>query len=124
MADTWSDTQLIRALHSRLRRGVFENEISILMGSNSEFLKAARPMSMCLDVEQLYLARKDAGRALRLLPLVKVGPSPQSAKNACYFFNRLEKDGVRFVSYHFIEQPEIKDESEEASETIRFLTGP
>ena len=69
---------------------MFENEIAILMGSNSEFLKETRPMSTWLDVEQLYLARKDGGRALRLLPLVKVGPSPQSAKNACYFFNRLD----------------------------------
>ena len=67
-------------------------------------------MSTWLDVEQLYLpARKDVGRALRLLPLVKVGPSPQSAKNACYFFNRLERDGARFVSYHFTDRPEVRE---------------
>jgi hypothetical protein len=36
IADTWAETQLIHALHCRPRRGVFENEVAVLMGSNSE----------------------------------------------------------------------------------------
>ena len=27
--------------------------------------------------------------------------------NACYFFNRVEGDGLKYVSYHFIDKPEI-----------------
>lgn len=120
--DLWLETQLIRGLHCRPRHGMFENEIAIMMGSNSEFLKEARQMNNWLDVEHLYLSRKDASGSLRLLPLIQVGPSPQSAKNACYFFNRLEKDGVRFISYHFTDQPELKGPFDEALKTIRFLT--
>jgi hypothetical protein len=121
MADMWVDTELIHALHCRPRSGIFENEVAILMGSNSEFLKENRSMSMWLDVEQLYISRKEGGNALRLLPLVRVGPSPQSAKNACYFFNRLERDGVRFVSYHFTDKPELKDQSVEATEAVKLI---
>jgi hypothetical protein len=91
------------------------------MGSNSEFLKDTRPLPTWLDVERLYLVRKDGGRALQLLPLVQVGPSPSSAKNACYFFNRLEKDGLRYVSYHFIDQPERMYSIEDACEAISLL---
>ena len=79
-------------------------------------------MSAWLDVERLYLASGNAGRPLLLLPLMQVGPSPASAKNACYFFNRVETDGARFVSYHFVDQPELKDPSEDTREAIRFLT--
>jgi hypothetical protein len=122
IADMWNDTQLVHALHCRPRRGLFENEVAILMGSNSEFLKETRSMGTWLDVERLYLSTKKSGRALKLLPLVQVGPSPQSAKNACYFFNRMERDGVRFVSYHFIDQPELTGQFDEATETIKFLT--
>lgn len=122
IADTWNNTQLIHALHCRPRRGLFENEVAVLMGSNSEFLKETRSMGTWLDVERLYLSTKESGRALKLLPLVQVGPSPQSAKNACYFFNRMERDGVRFVSYHFTDQPEITGQFDEATETIKFLT--
>ena len=49
-------------------------------------------------------------------------PSPQSAKNACYFFNRLEREGARFVSYHFTDHPELKGQFIEATEAISFLT--
>jgi hypothetical protein len=122
MSDVWSHVHLIRGLGSQPRRGVFENEIAVMMGSNSEFLKESRTMTIYLDVERLYLMPTDSGRALELLPLVQVGPSPASAKNACYFFNRVETDGVRFVSYHFVDQPERKEQSAEATEVIRLLT--
>jgi hypothetical protein len=92
------------------------------MGSNNEFIKQSRSMTACLDVDHLYLSNKETGRALRLLPLVKLGPSPESANNACYFFNRVEPDGARFVSYHFTGEPELKGRFEEATETIRLLT--
>jgi hypothetical protein len=117
----WSDVQLVHSLHCRPRRGSFENEVAVLMGSNSEFLKETIAMPTWLDVERLYLVRKDGGQALQLLPLVQVGPSPLSAKNACYFFNRIERDGLRYVSYHFIDQPERKCSIEDAREVISLL---
>lgn len=122
IADTWAETQLVHALHCRPRRGLFENEVAVLMGSNSEFLKETRPMATWLDVERLYLSKKDPGRALKLLPLVQVSSSPQSAKNACYFFSRIEKDGARFISYHFMDKPELSGQFNDATDAIKFLT--
>jgi hypothetical protein len=122
IADTWAETQMIHALHTRPHSGVFENEVAILMGSNSEFLKETRAMATWLDVERLYLSKKDSGRALKLLPLIRVGPSPQSAKNACYFFSRLERDGARFVSYHFTDKPELTGQFADATKAIKLLS--
>ena len=123
MGDLWSSVQLVHSLHCRPRRGSFENEVAVLMGSNSEFLKETRAMATWLDVEQLYLVNKDGGQALQLLPLVQVGPSPSSAKNACYFFNRIEKDGLRYVSYHFIDQPQRRCPVEDVGDLISLLQG-
>ncbi len=123
IADTWAETQMIHALHCRPRRGVFENEVAVLMGSNNEFLKETRAMATWLDVERLYLAKKDSGKALKLLPLIQVGPSPQSAKNACYFFSRMERDGARFISYHHTDRPELTGQFADATEAINLLTG-
>jgi hypothetical protein len=121
-ADIWDNIELIQALHCRPRRGVFDNEVAVMMGSNSEFLNKTRPMATWLDVEVLYLSQKESGRALKLLPLIKVGPSPRSARNACYFFNRLEGEGARFVSYHFTDKPELTGQFDEAAETIKILS--
>jgi hypothetical protein len=92
------------------------------MGSNSEFLKETRPMATWLDVERLYLSRRDSSGALKLLPLVRLGPTPESAKNPFYFFNRLDKEGARFVSYHYVDRPELRGQFDDAVEEIKFLT--
>jgi hypothetical protein len=122
LADTWTRAQLIRALHTVHRRGVFENEVAVLMGSNSEFLKETRKMAISMDVERIYLSNGRAAQALKLLPLVEIGASPQSAKNACYFFSRLERDGARFISYHYADKPELKGQFDDATQAIKFLT--
>jgi hypothetical protein len=122
IADTWIDARLVRALVCFPRRGIFEHEVAILMGSNSEFLKESRATATFMDVEHIYISNKESGRALKLLPLIRVGPSPPSTKNACYFFSRLESGGARFVSYHFADKPELTDQFDDAAETIEFLT--
>ena len=59
---------------------------------------------------------------MKLLPLVRLGPAPESAKSAFYFFSRLEKDGARFISYHYTDRPELRGQFDDAIEEIRFLT--
>lgn len=122
MEGLWDDVQMVRCLQCKPRRGMFDNEVAILKGSNSEFLKEIQPMPSWLDVEQLYLLSLKTGHALKLLPLLQVGASPPSAKNACYFFNRLEKGGIRFVSYHFVDQPERTEKFEDTASAILELT--
>ena len=122
MSDVWDSSVIVNALHCRPRKGVFENEIAILKGSNSEFIKEARAMSTWLDVDSLYIINGNQSSALKLLPLIRVGASPGTAKNACYFFNRIEREGARFVSYHFADQPELSGEFREATEAIKFIT--
>jgi hypothetical protein len=122
LEDLWARTEVIRGYQGAFRRGQFENEIAILKGSNSEFLKETRVLGTPLDVERLYIWTEGNMTALKLLPLVHIGASPPSARNACYFFNRLERSGVRFVSYHYADLPELTAAFEEAKATIQFLT--
>jgi hypothetical protein len=124
MSDVWEITTLVSASYCVPSKGSFANEVAVLKGSNSEFLKRSRTMSTWLDVDSLYLVSEDQGSALKLLPLVRLGPSPESAKNACYFFNRTEGDGARFVSYHFVNEPELSGRFEDAIEAIKLLTEP
>jgi hypothetical protein len=123
-ADLWEQVQLICGLYCQPRSGLFENEVAVLMGSNSEFLKEKREMATWLDVDSLYLWNKGSAHALRLMPLIRIGASPQSAKNACYFFSRLERGGARFVSYHFTDMPELTGQFGEATDAIKRLMQP
>ena len=122
MADGWDRIEMIQCLNCKPRQVKCDNEVAVLVGSNNEFLKEVRPMSSWLYVDRLYMVSGKRDRALLLLPLLQIGPSPASAKNACYFFNRLDKEGARFVSYHFVDEPEREDLSDATSAAIRLLT--
>ena len=121
-ADTWSGIQLIQSIQCRPKQGIFENEVIVLVGSNTVFLKEKRKLKIWLDVEQLYISQNDSGKALKLLPLIQFGQDNKTFNNSCYFFNRLENGGARFISYHFIDTPELTGQFTETAETIEFLT--
>ncbi len=106
-ADLWEDTLLIMPLNVKPRKGSFDNEIAILMGSNSIFNKDIWNMASWLDLDRLYIHKKGHTKPLELLPFIRMESSPESEKNACYFFNRYDKDGAKYVSYHYTDEAEI-----------------
>jgi hypothetical protein len=123
LSDVWAGARLVHPIRGVKRKGIFENELQILMGSNSPFLSAWLPMATLLDSERIHIVSEGASFGLTLLPLVHIGSSPLSAKNAFYFFNRLDRDGARFISYHYVEKPELTGQFADALQTIRYLTG-
>jgi len=122
--DIWDQVQLVNSQSCKPRTGVFENEISILKGSNGEFLSDTWAMAEYLEIDSLYLVSKNSGRALKLLPLIKLEQPPQTAKAACYFFNRKESDGLRYLVYHLSEKSEKIEPIGDVPETMRlFIEG-
>jgi hypothetical protein len=67
MTDIWEQVQLVSALHCQPRRGMFENEIAILVGSNSEFLTVEETfaklvaLANSLDAEQKRAVEEGLG---------------------------------------------------------------
>ena len=49
IADTWAETQLIYLVRGDLHKGLWVNEVAVLMGNNNPFLTETRPMSMPLE---------------------------------------------------------------------------
>jgi len=54
-----------------------------------------------MDEDELYCYDIASRRALHLLHFVRMLASPETEDTACYFYNRMEKGGARWVSYHF-----------------------
>ena len=59
----------------------------------------------------------------QIIPLVKLGPSPPSVANACYFYGGYDDGEHRFLSYHYKEQAETIEFDQLADEAINFLSG-
>jgi hypothetical protein len=62
-------------------------------------------LSYPLDAESLYLLNDGSSQALALVPLIRFISDSNTGEDACYFYNRLEGEQVRWVSYHYCGEP-------------------
>ena len=56
---------------------------------------------------------------------MKFQPTPKTEKNTCYFFNRIENDQARWVTYQYHDKSEtdIYTSSEEIKNIFKSLQG-
>ena len=102
--------------------GYFQVETKLLKGSHSIFKDKTLNVSIPMVEGCQYILHSNQDRPVKLLPLIKLMASPSSVDNACYFYNRMEKDNnIRLISYHFDGLPEKTIEDSELLETLDLL---
>jgi hypothetical protein len=114
--ETWT---LLRPGSMTLAHGEFDVTATILTGTNAAFRKKHVQLSYPLDAEFLYLLNAGSSQALALVPLIRFIPDRNTGEDACYFYNRLEGEQVRWVSYHYRGEPEriLSD-----ADVVKFLS--
>ena len=121
MGRGWANYPMIRPTTLRFSYGVFQITVERLMGVRTPFVVQEVEAAEPLDDQKLYFFDHATGRGLELAPLIKVLASPRSAQNACYFYNRSDSEGVRFISYYFGSDSEIVDSFPDTRELILDL---
>jgi hypothetical protein len=116
--DPW---RLVRPGPSRHRSGVFYYSASSMMGTRSDFRRVDVESLAPMDDGELYLYTPSLRRALRLLPFVRMMPSPRTEENACYFYSSLAGHEVRWVSYHFEADAEVVSADPDVVDTLLEL---
>jgi hypothetical protein len=81
--------------------GIFHYSAAKLMGSRQIFKQIDVETSSVMDSKELYFFDPSARQPLLILHFIRMMPSPETEEIACYFYNRHDKEGVRWVSYHF-----------------------
>ena len=115
----WSAYPLVLPGRGVFSAGWHRYAASVVMGSRVPFAQAEYRLQRPMEDGVLHVVGPTSGDTCALLPLVRVAASPGDAKNACYFFNRLNGPSARFVSYHYEGQPEL---TETASADLTELT--
>jgi predicted RNA methylase len=123
LSGTWENFTLVRPGPTRVSHGMYHYKAQLLAGSRTPFRTVELELSEHMDDDYLYLIAAEETRPLRLLPLVKVMPSPATAENACYFYNRREAGRIRFVSYHFDREARIENVFQDTDDALRSITG-
>ncbi|WIG60215.1 MAG: hypothetical protein OJF49_002963 [Ktedonobacterales bacterium] len=118
----WQSYKLLKTGTASLREGVYRHQVEMIVGTRTPFEQAEVLTDEMMEDSQLYLLSVGERKPLRLFPLVKVMPSPKTAANACYFYNRMEgTKGLRFVSYHFEQDADITDGFPDTADALRQL---
>lgn len=79
---------------SFLGNETFEMTVRKLIGSSESFDRVKVQLQAPLANNQVYLYTPDEKEAIQVLPFIFV-----DEQNICHFYNRVEKEGVRYVSY-------------------------
>lgn len=107
IGDVFEDYNLIRPGEGYYSDGLFHLNCQVLKGSRTTFFEKKIQFINPIDIKDLYLHEEGNHEALKLLPFVKMLPGPETKMDACYFYNRIDKDGVKMVSYYFDEDAEV-----------------
>jgi hypothetical protein len=118
----WQRYELIQPDGGPYRQGLHHVTCKRLMGTRSApFEERVYESQHGLDAESLYLFDSVHQRGLQLLPFIEVIPSPEKKAMACFIFNRLEKGGARWVSYHFEQESEISHSSQGVEDALAMV---
>lgn len=120
--DIFEDSQLIKPGKGYFESGLYKSRCSLLMGTRSTFKEIAVKTMSGIDINQLYLIEEGHYEPLEILPFIRLLPSPNTNENVCYFYNRIDKNGVRMVSYYFDRDSEINIPEDNISSIFNSFT--
>jgi len=118
----WQRYELMQADKMDYSDGSFIFHAPRLMGTRNQFERVKYTTTIPMDTGKLHILADGEDQGLKLLPFVRVIASPTKAADACYFYNRAEKGGLCFVSYHFEQESKVCEPFESTAQTLRELT--
>jgi len=119
----WETYELLLPVECKVKSGVYHYQARKIMGSRTPFPSTVVELGEAMEHGHLHLKGMGEQRVLKLLPFVKVMPSPKTEENACYFYNRQQPDGIRFLSYHFEADADLLQNFADTAEALKNLTG-
>jgi len=123
LADSFSESLLLRPGPSEYRQGLFQYKATSLMGTRTMFRTVTVETSLPMEADRIYLLDMSSRTPLEVVPFFRMMPGPKTEETACYFYNRVVKDGVRWVSYHFEQEAEVVKPDKVLLDLIQELEG-
>jgi len=104
IADAFENTQILSPTTSSFEDGIFTFNAKELIGARTPFNEITIKSLIPLDRKKLYLCNSEQTKPLELLPFIKF----VEVSDAIYFYTSIESKDVRWVSYHFDKEAELK----------------
>ena len=96
----FSSFELIQAKTIKYQEGVFNHEVKSIMGSSYFFKTKIIKVKIPMEYDQLYILHKGSERPIKLIPYIKFIRGPKTNNKVFYFYNRIDRNQIRYMSYH------------------------
>lgn len=118
ISDGFEETIIIFPSTSSFEDGIFNYNAKELIGARTPFNETAIKSLIPLDRKKLYLVHANQTKPVELLPFIKY----VEASDAIYFYTSIESKDVRWVSYHFEKEAELRQPADnELNKAFDFL---
>jgi hypothetical protein len=124
ISERYEQSMMLAPVDSEYSDGIYNYRARLLRGYATPFARMSVQTRVPMDSRKLYILHEDQLQPLELLPFVQLGSSPTSEQNACYFYNRIEQDGARYVSYHFGDESEISGPNDVVEKVLEKFIRP
>lgn len=85
----------------------YQYDVMKITGTRTPFITMKLNSENSLQKGSLYLINKKTLKPLQILPFFKIMESSKSGDEACYFYREVDKSTVRWISYHYGNDPEL-----------------
>ncbi len=119
----WGSYPLVLPISGKFSSGLYQHTVQVAMGVRIPFETSTVELKAPLEDGVMHAISPRSGEVCPILPLVRLGPSPSSVHNACYFFNRVEGEELRWISFHFEQRPELVEPFGGVMRLLASLTG-
>jgi SAM-dependent methyltransferase len=107
LGGVWEEYQLVRVGKMARRAGRFHVDVELASGRVAPFRKDTVQLVEPLDEGRLYVLADGGVQALPLNQLIVLRHAPQRQQYTCYFYNRREADGLRYVAYQYADENSV-----------------
>ncbi len=112
---------IVREEELRCQSGIRDYRIRVLQGSAIPFPEKTITIESQMESDQIYMINPEKPKPVLLLPLVKLMKGVNTGKETCYFYNRVQGNKCRFISYHNEDDPEIRIDKIELKSALDAL---
>lgn len=123
VGSAWRELQCVRAGEGWRSHGQIHQKVELAMGTSTPFRQSELRVGELMDRGDVYLVTDGCAQPLPLQHLLVLRQSPDSARYACYFYNRMQGEKVRIVSYHLADRSDVTEEAADVAEAVHDLLG-
>jgi hypothetical protein len=107
ISDKYTDNILIIPNEGSRLEDKYQYDVMKITGTRTPFITMKLSTDNSLQKGSLYLINKETLKPLQIVPFFKIIESPKTGEEACYFYREVDESTVRWISYHYGNDPEL-----------------